>query len=50
MLTNSQVHEIVAAGTSLINDGLQEGLINAIGDVAEHDLDKVSIHQELEEE
>lgn len=46
MLTNSQVHEIIAPGTGLINDGLQEGLINTIGNVAEHDLGKVSKYQE----
>lgn len=37
-LTNAQIHEVVVTKACLVDDLLQLGLSNAIGNVAKHDL------------
>jgi hypothetical protein len=46
--TNAKIHEVIAAMAGDINDLFQHCLINTVGDVAQHDLERVSGSHEIE--
>ena len=48
-LTNAQIHEVVVTKARHVNDLLQLGLSDTVGDVAKHDLHQVSTSSSLSE-